>query len=48
MFPTTLTQLARANPFNSPQFALQQVEEPKQKLHHGERRLAAASAGKPP
>merc|ERR1712212_1449122 len=47
MYPTTLTQLARSNPFSAPLFSLQQVEEPKQKLHHGEstgRVLAAASA----
>jgi len=48
MYPTALTQLARSNPFSAPLFSLQQVEEPRQKLHHGEssstRRLAAASA----
>lgn len=44
MYPTALTQLARGNPFSSPLFSLQKVEEPQQSLH-GERtrRLAAAA-----
>ncbi|XP_023672565.1 solute carrier family 25 member 3a isoform X1 [Paramormyrops kingsleyae] len=46
MYPTTLTQLARANPFSAPLFTLQQVEEPKQspvKNGQSTRRLAAAA-----
>ncbi|KAG9339978.1 hypothetical protein JZ751_022293 [Albula glossodonta] len=46
MYPTTLTQLARANPFSAPLFTLQQIQEPKQNpTAHGpsNRRLAAAS-----
>lgn len=44
MYPTALTQLARANPFSAPLFTLQKVEEPQQS-HHGQRtrRLAAAA-----
>lgn len=44
MYPTTLTQLARANPFSAPLFSLQKVEEPQQSLHgQRTRRLAAAA-----
>ncbi|KAJ8392323.1 hypothetical protein AAFF_G00076870 [Aldrovandia affinis] len=46
MYPTTLTQLARTNPFSAPLFTLQQVEEPKQspKINGpSNRRLAAAA-----
>ncbi|KAG9345652.1 hypothetical protein JZ751_008796 [Albula glossodonta] len=46
MYPTTLTQLARANPFSAPLFTLQQVEEPKPspKINgQSNRRLAAAA-----
>uniref|UniRef100_A0AAY4DH96 Solute carrier family 25 member 3 n=1 Tax=Denticeps clupeoides TaxID=299321 RepID=A0AAY4DH96_9TELE len=39
MYPSTLTQLARANPFSAPLFSLQKVEEPGPR-----RRLAAAAA----
>ena len=50
MYPNTLTQLARANPFTSPLFTLQKVEEPTQSgpSHvEGKPRLAAAAvAGK--
>ena len=49
MYPTVLTQLARANPFSAPLFSLQKVEEPKQILpaNGQKRRLAAAAeAGK--
>ena len=49
MYPTVLTQLARANPFSVPLFSLQKVEEPKQSLpaNGQNRRLAAAAvAGK--
>lgn len=44
MYPTALTQLARANPFSAPLFTLQKVEEPLQS-DHGQRtrRLAAAA-----
>ncbi|XP_063352092.1 solute carrier family 25 member 3a isoform X2 [Pelmatolapia mariae] len=44
MYPTTLTQIARANPFSAPLFSLQKVEEPLQS-HKGQRsrRLAAAA-----
>uniref|UniRef100_A0A669CJQ0 Solute carrier family 25 member 3 n=1 Tax=Oreochromis niloticus TaxID=8128 RepID=A0A669CJQ0_ORENI len=44
MYPTTLTQIARANPFSAPLFTLQKVEEPLQS-HKGQRsrRLAAAA-----
>lgn len=45
MYPTALTQLARANPFSAPLFTLQKVEEPQQSLHgRRTRRLAAAAA----
>ncbi|XP_061085486.1 solute carrier family 25 member 3-like isoform X2 [Conger conger] len=46
MYPTTLTQLARANPFSAPLFTLQQIEEPKRRATAAEpsnRRLAAAA-----
>lgn len=44
MYPTSLTQLARANPFSAPLFTLQKVEEPQQSLHgQRTRRLAAAA-----
>ncbi|KAG5830777.1 hypothetical protein ANANG_G00314190 [Anguilla anguilla] len=46
MYPTTLTQLARANPFSAPLFTLQQTEEPKGRTAASEpsnRRLAAAA-----
>ncbi|XP_040002149.1 solute carrier family 25 member 3a isoform X1 [Xiphias gladius] len=44
MYPTALTQLARANPFSAPLFTLQKVEEPQQSLHgQRTRRLAAAA-----
>lgn len=44
MYPTSLTQLARGNPFSAPLFSLQKVEEPQQKLHgQSPRRLAAAA-----
>ncbi|XP_035283133.1 solute carrier family 25 member 3a isoform X1 [Anguilla rostrata] len=43
MYPSTLTQLARANPFSAPLFTLQRVEEPKQVSGQGRRRLAAAA-----
>ena len=47
MYPSTLTQLARANPFSAPLFTLQHVDEPKQGNVQGRRRLAAAAvAGK--
>lgn len=45
MYPTSLTQLARANPFSAPLFSLQKVEEPQQSLNgQRPRRLAAAAA----
>ncbi|CAB1333784.1 unnamed protein product, partial [Coregonus sp. 'balchen'] len=45
MYPTTLTQLSRANPFNAPLFSLQEIEEPKQSLPANglSRNLAAAA-----
>ncbi|GAA6224920.1 phosphate carrier protein, mitochondrial isoform X1 [Lates japonicus] len=44
MYPTSLTQLARGNPFSAPLFTLQKVEEPQQSLHgQRTRRLAAAA-----
>lgn len=44
MYPTSLTQLARANPFSAPLFTLQKVEEPQQSLRgQRTRRLAAAA-----
>uniref|UniRef100_A0A672IGT5 Solute carrier family 25 member 3 n=1 Tax=Salarias fasciatus TaxID=181472 RepID=A0A672IGT5_SALFA len=44
MYPTALTQLARANPFSAPLFSLQKVEEPQHSLHGQKpRRLAAAA-----
>lgn len=45
MYPTTLTQLARANPFSAPLFTLQKHEEPKQtpSINGQNRRLAAAA-----
>lgn len=45
MYPTALTQLARANPFSAPLFSLQKVEEPQQSVHgqRQTRRLAAAA-----
>lgn len=58
MYPTALTQLARANPFSAPLFTLQKVEEPQQQHHQQQqqslskqstRKLAAAAIadGKP-
>lgn len=50
MYPTALTQLARGNPFSSPLFNIQKVEEPKQSLHGQRTRTLAAAAtsdGKP-
>lgn len=50
MYPTSLTQLARANPFSAPLFSLQKVEETPQSLQQPRaRRLAAAAVadGKP-
>ncbi|CAL9683330.1 unnamed protein product [Knipowitschia caucasica] len=46
MFPSALTQLARANPFSAPLFTLQKVDETPQRLQdtRGPRRLAAAAA----
>ncbi|MED6255696.1 hypothetical protein ATANTOWER_013475 [Ataeniobius toweri] len=45
MYPTSLTQLARANPFSAPLFTLQKVEEPQHSLNgQRPRRLAAAAA----
>ncbi|KAM9407465.1 solute carrier family 25 member 3-like isoform 1-T1 [Salvelinus alpinus] len=45
MYPTTLTQLSRANPFNAPLFSLQEIEEPKQSLPaNGKSRNLAAAA----
>ncbi|XP_014008294.1 phosphate carrier protein, mitochondrial isoform X2 [Salmo salar] len=45
MYPTTLTQLSRANPFNAPLFSLQEIEEPKQSLPaNGQSRNLAAAA----
>lgn len=50
MYPNTLTQLARTNPFTSPLFTLHKVEEPTQSAPshvEGKPRLAAAAvAGK--
>lgn len=47
MYPTTLTQLARANPFSAPLFTLQRVDEPEKHAPVQKRRLAAAAvAGK--
>ncbi|XP_067330419.1 solute carrier family 25 member 3a isoform X2 [Channa argus] len=44
MYPTSLMQLARANPFSAPLFTFQKVEEPQQSLHGQKtRRLAAAA-----
>lgn len=43
MYPTTLTQLARANPFSAPLFSLQKIEEPQQSHGQRTRRLAAAA-----
>ncbi|TRY96022.1 hypothetical protein DNTS_002170, partial [Danionella cerebrum] len=43
MFPTALTQLARANPFSAPLFSLQKVEEPQTQTPVPNRRLAAAA-----
>ncbi|MBN3315796.1 MPCP protein, partial [Atractosteus spatula] len=46
MYPTTLTQLARANPFCAPAFTLQKAEEPRHspaEQGHSRRRLAAAA-----
>lgn len=44
MYPTALTQLARANPFSAPLFTLQKLEEPQQSLpRQSTRRLAAAA-----
>ncbi|KAI4802876.1 hypothetical protein KUCAC02_006446 [Chaenocephalus aceratus] len=44
MYPTALTQLARGNPFSSPLFNIQKVEEPKQSLHGQRTRTLAAAA----
>ncbi|XP_010885265.1 solute carrier family 25 member 3a isoform X1 [Esox lucius] len=45
MYPSTLTQLSRANPFNSPLFSLKEIEEPKQSLcTNGQSRNLAAAA----
>ncbi|KAF3859435.1 hypothetical protein F7725_021834 [Dissostichus mawsoni] len=44
MYPTALTQLARGNPFSSPLFNIQKVEEPKQSLHGQKTRTLAAAA----
>lgn len=45
MYPTTLTQLARANPFSAPVFTLQKLEEPKQPTSvNGQNRRFAAAA----
>ncbi|CDQ67408.1 unnamed protein product [Oncorhynchus mykiss] len=45
MYPNTLTQLSRANPFNAPLFSLQEIEEPKQSLPaNGQSRNLAAAA----
>lgn len=44
MYPTALTQLARANPFSAPLFSLQKVEEPQQSLHGQRTRTLAAAA----
>lgn len=45
MYPTALTQLARANPFSAPLFTLQKVEEPQQQSLYKQntRKLAAAA-----
>ncbi|MGH0176696.1 UNVERIFIED_CONTAM: hypothetical protein FKN15_076731 [Acipenser sinensis] len=45
MYPTTLTQLSRANPFSAPLFSLQQLEEPSRTpaAPPQTRRLAAAA-----
>ena len=45
MYPTALTQLARANPFSAPLFSLQRAEELQQTPAAGPatRRLAAAA-----
>lgn len=49
MYPTALTQLARANPFSAPLFTLQKVDEPETHTPVQKRRLAAAAvAGKTP
>lgn len=47
MYPTALTQLARANPFSAPLFSLQEAEEPEKHAPVQKRGLAAAAvAGK--
>lgn len=47
MYPTTLTQLARGNPFSAPLFTLQKTDEPETSSPVPKRRLAAAAvAGK--
>lgn len=47
MYPSTLTQLARGNPFSAPLFTLQKAVEPETPVQ--KRRLAAAAtAGKIP
>lgn len=47
MYPSTLTQLARANPFSAPLFTLQRADEPQTHTPVQKRRLAAAAvAGK--
>uniref|UniRef100_A0A671P0I4 Solute carrier family 25 member 3 n=1 Tax=Sinocyclocheilus anshuiensis TaxID=1608454 RepID=A0A671P0I4_9TELE len=43
MYPTTLTQLARANPFSAPLFTLQKAGEPETHSPVQKRRLAAAA-----
>ncbi|RVE56213.1 hypothetical protein OJAV_G00219000 [Oryzias javanicus] len=44
MYPTSLTQLARANPFSAPLFSLQKVEEPRQSQPGQRSRTLAAAA----
>jgi len=47
MYPTSLTQLARGNPFSAPLFTLQKTAEPETDSPVQKRRLAAAAvAGK--
>lgn len=44
MYPTALTQLARANPFSAPLFSLQKVEEPQPSVSRQSPRSFAAAA----
>ncbi|XP_077357397.1 solute carrier family 25 member 3a isoform X1 [Festucalex cinctus] len=44
MYPSTLTQLARGNPFSAPLFTLQKVDEPQQSGQRTRRLAAAATA----